>query len=83
MMHPNAAALAVKIKLKAEELRELLALAESCIDDQHQHAQATEDFEEMDRLQKADPYRWHAAAVQSLQAGIMFLIRAVEQPTGF
>lgn len=83
MTHPNATALAVTIKQKAEELRELLARIDDCISEQHQHATATEDVEEMERLASAEPFKWLDAAKASMQMGVMHALRAVEQPTGF
>jgi len=67
----------------AIQLRELLQRIEILIDEQHEHAKATHDVDEMQRLTDADPYRWIADAKHSLQAGIMFAQRAVVQPTGF
>lgn len=64
-------------------LRELLQRIELHIDDQHQHATATQDVEEMQRLTDADPYRWLADAKHSLQTGMMFAERAIAQPTSF
>ena len=68
---------------KAAELRELLKLIELHIDDQHQHARAVADVDEMGRLVDADPYRWLADAKHSLQAGMMFVERAIAQPISF
>lgn len=82
-MSATREALLLEIRAKAEELRELMADAESYIDDQHIHATATQDIDELERLQTVDPYRWHADALRNLQAGIMFAMRAVEQPAGF
>lgn len=71
------------VRVKAEELRALLQEVEAHIDDQHEHAKATDDVDEMQRLTDADPYRWHADAKHSLQSGVMFLERAVTQSTTF
>ncbi|HEV7271796.1 DUF7681 family protein [Pseudoxanthomonas sp.] len=71
------------IRTKAAELRELLQHVESHLDDQHAHAKATHDIDEMQRLQDADPYRWLADAKHALQSGVMFADRALTQPTGF
>ena len=75
--------LATLVRTKAGELRELLQLIESHIDEQHQHAKAAHDVDEMQRLQDADPYRWLADAKHSLQSGVMFAERAITQPTLF
>lgn len=71
------------VRARSGELAELLKEIELRIDAQHQHAKATADVDEMQRLQLADPYRWLADAKHSLQAGMMFLARSVEQPTAF
>lgn len=71
------------VRAKAGELRELLQRIELQVDEQHQHAKATSDIEEMQRLQDADPYRWLADAKHALQSGVMFAERAVIQPTQF
>lgn len=65
------------------DLRELLQRIELHVDDQHQHAKACEDVDEMQRLADADPYRWLADAKQALQAGMMYVDRALSQPAGF
>ena len=64
-------------------LRELLQRIGTHIDEQHEHAQSTRDLAEMERLQEADPLRWHADATRSLSAGIMYAQRAMEQPAAF
>jgi len=71
------------LRMRAAELRELLQRIELHIDDQHQHAKATSDVDEMQRLTDADPYRWLADAKHSLQSGVMFADRALSQPTAF
>lgn len=71
------------IRTKATELRELLQQIELHLDDQHEHARATSDIDEMQRLQDAEPYRWLADAKHSLQSGLMFADRALTQSTGF
>jgi hypothetical protein len=71
------------VRARAAELRELLQHIELHIDDQHQHAKAASDVDEMQRLQDADPYRWLADAKHSLQSGLMFAERAISQPTSF
>lgn len=71
------------LRERATELRELLQRIESHLDEQHQHAKASADIDEMQRLTDADPYRWLADAKHSLQAGVMFAERAVMQPATF
>lgn len=71
------------LRSKSTELRWLLRQVETHIDEQHQQAKAVHDIEEMQRLEDADPYRWFADAKHSLQAGFMFLERAVTQSTAF
>lgn len=77
------AALIDEVRAASQQLRTLLQQIENHIDDQHQHAKATGDIDEMQRLQDADPYRWHADAKHSLQAGVMFAERALAQPSSF
>lgn len=71
------------IESKGEEIATLLRRLDSFIDEQHQHAKAAHDVDEMQRLQDADPFRWFAAARHELQSGFMFMKRAAEQPTSF
>lgn len=68
---------------RAAELRELLQQIELQIDEQHEHAKASEDIDEMQRLTDADPYRWLADAKHAMQSGLMFAERATCQPVGF
>lgn len=75
--------LADLLRARAADLGEVIRRLETIIEEQHQHALATEDVEEMQRLQDADPFRWLADAKHSLQAGVMFAHRALSQPTGF
>ena len=72
-----------EIRGKAAELRDVLARIELHISEQHQHAQATDDVEEMQRLHDAEPFHWFDAAKTNLQTGVMCALRAVEQPTAF
>ncbi|WP_251044653.1 MULTISPECIES: AlpA family phage regulatory protein [unclassified Lysobacter] len=71
------------LRSKSTELGWLLRQVETHIDEQHQRAKAARDIDEMQRLEDADPYRWFADAKHSLQAGLMFLERAVTQSTAF
>lgn len=87
-------ALMNEIKTKGDELRELCVKAEQHIQAQYAacdpwktdspsleqtHEQAAED----DRLSSAEPLRWLGSARESLQVGIMELVRSIAQPTGF
>lgn len=76
-------ALIHSVRARSNDLAELLKEIELHIDAQHQHAKATADVDEMQRLQLADPYRWMADAKHSLQAGMMFVDRAISQQTAF
>lgn len=80
---PAVAGLAEKIHETAAELRELLQRIELHVDEQHHHAKATSDIDEMQRLTDADPYRWLADAKHALQSGIMFADRALAQRSAF
>jgi predicted small metal-binding protein len=75
--------LGARLRTIADQARELLKEIELHIDDQHQHAKATHDVDEMERLQDADPYRWLADARHAMQSGFMFAGRAAAQPVGF
>ena len=67
----------------SQQLRDLLREIETHVDEQHQHAKASMDVDEMQRLTDADPFRWLADARHSLQAGMMFAERAISQPVTF
>lgn len=71
------------IRAKGSELRELLNDIESHLNQQHEHARSTLDVDDMQRLQDASPYDWLAQAKHSLQSGLMFAERAVDQPVTF
>ena len=83
MQDRNIGDLVEDVRAQAEKLRELLQRIELHVDEQHAHAKAAADIDEMQRLQDADPYRWLADAKHSLQAGVMFAERAVAQPIAF
>lgn len=68
------------IRVKAMELRELLDEIELHVTEQYDHARATADLDEMQRLTDAAPFEWLKQAKLSLSAGLMFAKRAVEQP---
>jgi len=65
------------------ELSLLMKRIEAHVEDQHHHAKATGDIDEMQRIVEAEPFRWLADAKHSLQTGFMFAQRAVTQPTTF
>jgi hypothetical protein len=51
--------------------------------EQYHAAYAPAEFaSEVDRLKRADPYRWAAIGKTDVQTGIMALVRAVAQPDG-
>lgn len=79
----TVATLLEQIAQSGEALRELLREVELHLDAQHQHAQACEDFAEMERLTAAAPYRWLEDAERFLRSGMMWAARAVEQPAAF
>jgi hypothetical protein len=83
--HPHlvAQALIRELNSASVQLRELLQRVELHIEDQHLHATGAEDVDEMQRLDDAKPFDWHAQAKHALQSGLMFAIRAVEQPGAF
>ena len=79
----ETARISAELKQKAEELRVILNEIEIYVSQQHEHASATGDTDEMQRLQDADPYRWLTDAQQSMRIGFMFAHRAISQPTHF
>lgn len=71
------------IRAKGAELNELLNEIELHLNQQHEHARATADIDEMQRLQDSGPYDWLLRAKFNLQSGLMFAERAVDQPITF
>lgn len=76
------------IKAKGAELEELCAKVKSHIAAQYQQAKQDDpegitDNPELDRLQRADPITWENWARGNFQSGLMYLTRAVAQPTSF
>lgn len=71
------------VRAKAAELEQLVLTVESHIRDQHVHAEGMRDLTEQERLDTARPFRWLDDARHNLQAGVMFLERAIHQPTTF
>jgi len=83
-MHtPDSESIAERLRAAGAELAQLLRDIEQAINDQHDHAKAARDVEEMQRLADADPFHWIDAAKASLKQGFMFANRALTQPTDF
>lgn len=64
-------------------LNELLLSIEHSLQLQLADLASSMDVEAQDRFTKADPERWLENARHNLQSGLMFLERAVQQPTRF
>lgn len=64
-------------------LSQAVQMAQDHIDDQVAQAISAQDIDEQERLGSADPHRWLEQGKHSLQAGLMFLNRAIHQPTSF
>ena len=69
-----------EIKALGEQLEKITDKVDFHICDQRNTA---ENVEEEDRLDSADPEMWAQEAKKSLKQGLMFLTRAVAQPTTF
>lgn len=80
-----------RIKAIGEEFKTLIDSVEDHLDDQLDIAitlqsnrnDETEGTTEIKRIDQAEPNRWKAKAKASIQDGLMFLTRAVAQPTTF
>lgn len=80
-----------RIKAIGEEFKALIDSVEDHLDDQLDVAitlqcnrnDETEGTTEIKRIDQAEPNRWKAKAKASIQDGLMFLTRAVAQPTTF
>lgn len=77
-----------EIKAKGAELEELCAKVKRHITAQHQAAkqdnpEGITENPELDRLLRADPATWENWARGNFQSGLMYLTRAVAQPTTF
>ena len=80
-----------RIKAIGEEFKALIDSVEDHLDDQLDVAitlqcnrnDETEGTTEIKRIDQAEPNRWKAKAKSSIQDGLMFLTRAVAQPTTF
>lgn len=64
-------------------LAQAVQMTQDHIDDQVAQAQSAQDMEEQERLGSADPHRWLEQGKHALQTGLMFLSRAIHQPTSF
>ena len=80
-MVPADVAVAVRVALDA--LQTLMKTAQTHIDDQYAQAIELGGLDEQQRLEDAQPQQWLDQSKQSLQAGMMFLDRALQQPTTF
>ena len=69
-----------EIKALGEQLEEITAKVDFHIFDQRNN---DEEVEEEYRLDSANPEMWAHEAKKSLKQGLMFLTRAVVQPTTF
>ena len=80
-----------RIKAIGEEFKTLIDSVEDHLDDQLDIAitlqcnrnDEAEGTAEIIRIDQAEPNRWKAKAKASIQDGLMFLTRAVAQPTTF
>jgi hypothetical protein len=66
-----------------EALEEIVQVAQQHVDDQLAQAITSQDVDEQQRLDNAAPQRWLDEGRHSLQAGMMFLSRAIQQPITF
>lgn len=64
-------------------LAQAVQMTQDHVDDQVAQAMSEGDTDEQERLGSADPHRWLEQGKHSLQAGLMFLNRAIHQPTSF
>jgi len=80
-----------RIKAIGEEFKALISSVDDHLEDQMSNAHTlcknlnddTEGMNEINRINTAEPRRWRAMAKTSFQEGLMFLTRAVAQPTTF
>lgn len=75
--------LIAQLRKQANELGDLIRQVENHVSEQHEHAQASEDVDEMERLTNAEPFKWLESAKTSIQTGVMHAARALAQPTDF
>ncbi|HHA2674718.1 TPA: hypothetical protein ACOECQ_000785 [Stenotrophomonas maltophilia] len=71
------------IEAASEQLAGLVQEVQYIISLQVNAATASGSIDAQERITAADPERWLAEATHSLQTGLMFLRRAVAQPTTF
>lgn len=71
------------VKALGEAIREVLAAIDQHIESQENAAIASNDIDELQRLESASPNRWMDDAQASLSKGLMFAVRAVAQPATF
>ena len=84
-------AMITRIEAIGREFKALIDSVEDHLDDQLDIAitlqsnrnDETEGTAEIKRIDQAEPLRWKAKAKSSVQDGLMFLTRAVAQPTTF
>lgn len=80
-----------RIKAQGIELQALVRDIDKHLQDQafdalamqHNPEDPYDGEQEVLRISKAEPHRWKAKGTTSLQEGLMFLTRAVAQPTTF
>lgn len=78
-----------RIKTQGIELQALIRDIDKHLQDQAfdalalQNSYEPEGEQEVLRIGQAEPHRWRAMAKTSFQEGLMFLTRAVAQPTTF
>jgi len=71
------------VRCALEALQTLVQTAQTHIEDQYAQAIDLGLIDEQQRLESAKPQQWLDQSKQSLQAGMMFLDRALQQPTSF
>ncbi|HDS0948116.1 TPA: hypothetical protein QDZ34_004314 [Stenotrophomonas maltophilia] len=82
-LNSNDAGFTERITGLSAELAVLVSLVENRIHLQMADLADSGDVDAQERYALADPERWLENARNSLQAGVMFLERAVSQPTRF
>lgn len=70
-----------RLRATGDELIAALKDVENHVTEQHTHAQSTEDVPEMERLTRAEPFKWIESAQLSLETSLMYAARAIAQPT--
>lgn len=76
-----------EVKAEGERLKALTEKVAAHLATQMADAQSIEwvdpRMHELERLRKAEPQHWLKIGTEELQTGVMFLVRAVAQPTTF